>query len=331
MWIFLTLVWNQSFGLKDMRSFQTPPGGYDQPVAVVGEQQRFVLDRGSALIFRFNERGELQGSFGGFGREKGHFIFAPQFGADLAWDGQNLWVWDGTTALIQVFDERGNWLKSMNPNLEGAELLQLAVLNNEPIGLIRRHDTQNRQFEAIWRLSDKQKSEVFERQVQLWRTENGRSIAYAFPAHVAMDRKADGSGLIFGIGSEPNLHFWGSSEKIKQYPLTRDPIGDEDREEFLSQSLHLDQGNLDASWPPYKPFFNHILSLVEGKVLVFNQSPVFGIVKGFILSEEGRMLGQFEAFLDEGGRLTADGGHLYQISPNGSGRFAIKEVAIGSP
>lgn len=290
-----------------------PSQAWNQPVSLAFYDGIWVLDRGLLQVVKLDTRGRETLRFGG--DAGANFVFSPQFTACLAVDANYVYIWDGSRQLLHAFSHKGTFKTSFAPDVGPHHIIELLVTKKGVVALIR--DLQ-RTKQEVWLFNQ----DFSAHEVLLSRAlaPSAGEVFHAFTPDLCLAQTGDEVWVGFGRNAKVFTLF--DPHKALELTLPKIPVTELDREEFLAQSLGRGYADLNMSWPDHKPFFNQIL-WVDQQLVTVSQSPVFGNVEASLFSKTGTKLGDFQTFVDEGGRLFSSQGHLFVLKPDLNGSFSL--------
>ncbi len=293
----------------------------------------YVLDQSAQTIFKWDTQGHFIGCIGGPGQGPGEFEFGQIRKGYVSIYGEQLIVLSGNNGRIQVFDLNGLYQETLPVRTnERVPLMLHRIAQDEFLSMdLQFSMADDKNFRILEsKPLDGSLAETLAKVPDVgWKHENGVMYFHAFsPALVAgYDRLS--SRLVYGDARNAKVTqiFLNNRNDIQEItvPLGETPVTDHDKLTYQSDPVFEDPA-MQAVFPEKKPFFNLILPLSKGGLIVAYHSPRSGVIKGVLLQAKSKKA--FSVDFGEQGKLLSDGGILFGIVLDDQDEFQIHQFRL---
>jgi hypothetical protein len=313
-------------------------------ITIDDEGNYYVADAMAKTIFMWDAEGTFLGNFGKAGEGPGEFRFMGMGGPQAylsVIDGQVM-VYDGGNTSVNMFDKNHEFQSTALFKMTGGRTeLVKATPSGDFVVHHRRFMGENPTLNVgVFSKDGKEIRNIVEFPDESFtrKTRDGQFAGltlHAFSHNLVVHYDRQKGHILAGYSSKPAFDVYdleGKLIKKVQFQALEPEVTREDQEEYKEQSWikrGLASGWLDVDFPDKKAFYTGILTVENGGYLVYNRSPHFAKIDGYILDGNGKTLNRVKMNLGENGNLYSVGGRVIAIQVDDYGDFIISELKLG--
>ncbi|MDJ0840837.1 MAG: 6-bladed beta-propeller [Acidobacteriota bacterium] len=319
---------------------------FERPVdlAVDARGGIYVLDIEAKRVFIYDKSGSFKKAFGSSGSAPGEFTFSGRRGSGtgfIAVYGERLYVFDGARREISVFGLADlKFQKALPFKTQRSRTNAFWTIDENTFLFYQRTFTEAGPREVV-RLLDGEGKELallMENEITGFRPRGRRGrgrprgpiTITAFSPSTVVGYDAVNRRIIAGYSETAGFGIYdakGKNTKNLSFKIPRMEVTQTDKEEYNSQE-RMKSGRLKAEFPEQKQFYQRVISIGKEGFLVFNISPLYRDITGFMIDEKGQVKARFNFHCGENGDLLGESGRLFAIRTNEEGDFSIEEIGL---
>ena len=349
-WVVLFLAWfntENSPGLKPtvtLAAIEDEEAWLQLPYSVDVDDRGnyYVVDVLARTVFVWDKTGRYVRRFGSEGQGPGELTFSPRGNGGhqgyIASAGDRIYVFDGTVSRVSVFDREGKFIRSIPFQLPGGRSEGFFVTPKHQFLVYQRSYFKDIPEMEVSIFDDKAQLQhkIFSRDDRTFsRKKEGGDItgivyhAYAPTIYTHYDYSRN--RVIIGQTGEPAFELYDlKGNRIQRIAskITPRKVTKADKEEYLEQAWIKDSAFLSADFPEYMAYYDSVLPLGDRGYLIYYQSRVDAVVKGWFIDVNGNKKQSFTFNCGEGGGLFGSRGHVIAVRTDEDGEYFIQEVSI---
>ena len=299
----------------------------------------YVVDLESMVVFVWNADGSFLTHFGKKGKGPGEFWFLAQYGGAhgfISPIGDQLYIFDAGARFMNLFGGDFRFKERKPFSLETGRVESLRMLGPDKVAINNTSffaETPNRSV-VLYSMGRKRQSELIKVDDKSWYYTDNRQkgVLNAYCATLTMAYNEATGEIIVGHSKSPSFQVFdanGQKTDRVQFNIKRLPVDDADITEFKEEPSFKGQNFFTAKFPDFKAYYDRILPLGKDRFLVFNESPLYRNLVGYVIGRDGSVEGEFKYRCGQGGRLYGSHGRLFAASTNNSdGDFQILELTL---
>lgn len=299
----------------------------------------YLVDGEAKTIFVWKRDGSFLRTFGKPGQGPGEFTFSghgPAIGF-ICCVGDRIFVFDGMQKKVSEFDENGQYLSSPNLNLPRSRSHFFWAIDEDTFLMLNRSMMEDHFASRIESLDRSGKT------LKMWKEVKDDSVSFsmkdgrsrmtfkAYNPELLMAYRHSDQTLYLALTGEPFLTAISPNGEHKtiQIKLTPKDVTEHDKDEFLLSR----NGNRTRTptfvFPDTLPYFQKILPLESGQLLiVLYDTPFTHKIQAIKIEQNGTILGKLDTKLGEGGALLASRGQLMRCRLNKQAEFECDLVKL---
>jgi hypothetical protein len=306
-----------------------------------GEDGRiYASDFPSAKIHYWQADGTYLGHFGQKGEGPGEFVFGAALGPPMGYIyalDQKLFIYDGSSRTINIFTKDHEFIKRVQFDKLGGKINNVHVLGSDRFMLYDSYFCNDKACRRILQYNDKGNL------IDTWATSddntwkmndsNGKVKLFIWEPTFATDFSRERGELVIAHTKDPILDVYNvEGKKLRSVTLEipKKIVTAEDKAEFMQQRWVQGNNTIEIIFPEEKNYFEYVLTLPQG-YLVYHKSAIEGIIDGFLVDFNGKVLGRFKRAIGQSGGLFASRGKLFGALIDDEGDFSLQELKLNMP
>ncbi len=312
-------------------------------IAIDGRGRLLALDISAKRVFVWNKAGSYVGAFGREGEGPGEFSFnsvSRRQGLIMA-DDRGIYVLEAERNALHTFDLDFSHRDSGLFEPTKGRARQWGVLKSGRLVMHIQDYLSGAPFNAVYAIESPSEPRIVgtlrpvEKTAE-FRYETGKNnrrkyTLTAFAPEPFLYASDERDWALIGHGENPEFHWVDSSGRVMKrvaLPIKRKLVRDEDIDEF--KRYYFLQLDLDVvvRYPEVKPYYNFIYPVGDLGYLVGYQSPVFGKVDAYEVSQEGEVRRELVIDCGEGGGVLGARGRVFVIRIDDYGDYHLGELTF---
>ena len=302
----------------------------------------YLLDTDAKKVFVWDANGAFLRCFGNEGQAPGEFLFSRRRGGSSGFlnvGNNEIVIYDGAKRSASIFGMTDfKFKKVLAFNFGRSRVSYFSPMGENRYIVKKRSRSDSGLFNtvgiydaegAVINEMIKIKDESFSRRGGSGR--NRRFQITAFAPSVVVHYNAAAAQLIVGDSTNPSFQVLDQKgAKLRQINLKipREEVTDADRKEFSEQSFIKNSNRVTAVFPDKKAYYDHILPVGKDRFLVYNASPLYRNIVGYLVGNDGVPSARFTLSCGENGNLLGARGRLLAVMTDDEGEFQIREVKV---
>ncbi len=352
LWILFSLLAVDSTNLEAILTLDSLPGSsetfFERPADIAFDKDGniYVLDVKAKKVFTWDSAGGFLGSYGSSGQAPGEFVFFGHSSRGVGFInvmGQQVYIYDGAKREVSVY---GLGDLSFRKNLSFKRGVGSQVIGFWAI-TPNRFLFHERSFEEeLVRILDAEagvvttlaQNKVMNMRIEGANDASGKRrrhpssvtvIGFA-PTTVAGFNSALGQ---IQVGHGDTAFFQTYDTQGKQagklkLKIPRLEVSKKDMKEYSSQAMFAKTSFYKADYADNKAYYEYILSTGDKGYLVYNASPIFKDMAGYVINPKGEVESRFSYHCGENGDLLGSQGRVFAVNTSEEGAFTLQELRV---